>query len=214
MNDIRELRRLASPAPRPQSLFFAGDTLWLGSRGTQRLYELDAASLQVRSEWPAIGTPWGIASLGKELRTVCSDGDDMEGARVILRFVPGEGFDPNFRLPCPEDTGSQLSFDGTTLFLSQWYKQRLVALDAQGQILREHRVPHQITGHVFAMGAFYLATTDDENTNDYWLTRLDPKTGETKDLARIPFGARAMAHDGTHFWTNDREAHEIVCFEV
>ncbi|MBS0658260.1 MAG: hypothetical protein JSR82_08450 [Verrucomicrobia bacterium] len=214
MTSLRELRRLTSPAPLPQSLAFAGDTLWLGSRGTHRIYELDAASLQVRSEWPCLGTPWGLTWLGEELRVVCSDGDDMEGERVLLRFLPGQGFDPNFRFPCPEDAGSQLSFDGQTVFLSQWYKQRLVALDAECRIVRELPVPHQICGQVFAQGAFHLVTTDDEDHGDYWLTRLDPATGRTEDLAVIPFAARALAHDGRHFWTNHRAQHELVCFEI
>ena len=32
------------------------------------------------------------------------------------------------------------------------------------------------------------------------------------DLARIPFAARALAFDGTNFWTNHREQNQIVSF--
>ena len=39
-------------------------------------------------------------------------------------------------------------------------------------------------------------------------------TGEFTDLARIPFAARALAYDGARFWTNHREANEIVAFET
>ena len=34
MNAINELRRLPSPAPRPQPIAFDGDTLWMGSWDT------------------------------------------------------------------------------------------------------------------------------------------------------------------------------------
>lgn len=215
MKAIREIRRLASPVQLPQSLAFGGGRVWLGSRATHRIYELDPADWQtIRSEWPVIGTPWGLAWLGEELRVVCSDGSDQDGARMLLRFRPGQGFDAAFRFPCPDDSGSQLSFDGRAVYLSQWYRQRLVELDAACQVVREFPAPHQICGQTFARGAFHLVTTDDENTDEYWLTRLDPQTGLTEDLARIPFAARALAHDGTHFWTNHRERHEIVCFEL
>jgi hypothetical protein len=32
------------------------------------------------------------------------------------------------------------------------------------------------------------------------------------DVARIPFQARALAWDGTKFWTNHREQNQIVAF--
>ena len=59
-----------------------------------------------------------------------------------------------------------------------------------------------------------MVTTDDEETTDYWLTRLDlrEENPKSEDLARIPFAARALTFDGTHFWTNHREQNEIVCF--
>lgn len=214
MQDIREIHRLKSPVPRPQSLAFAGNTLWMGSRATQKIYEIDRPAWAVRSETQAKGTPWGLVSVGPDLRVVVNDGDEVEGARQILRFVPGQGFDPDFLLTCPDETGSQLSFDGQTLWLSQWYNRRLLAIGAGGKVERELAAPHQICGQTFAQGAFYLVTTEDENTDNYWLTRLDPATGAAEDVARIPFGARALAHDGVNFWTNHREQHEIVCFEV
>ena len=57
-------------------------------------------------------------------------------------------------------------------------------------------------------------TTDNEGTADYWLTRIDARNGSPKiaDLARVPFHGRSLAFDGEHFWTNHREAHEIVSF--
>ena len=53
MQDITELRRLASPAPRPQCLVFDGATLWMGSIETRRIYEIDHAAWKVRRDWDA-----------------------------------------------------------------------------------------------------------------------------------------------------------------
>lgn len=213
MENIRELRRLASPASKPQSLAWDGTTLWMGSRETKRLYAIDPATWKVKWETPASGTPWGLTSVeGGELRVV--SGETAEDNRVIRRCIPGHGFDSVFGLPCPDDSGSHLSFDGHSLWVSQWYPKKLLALGAAGQVERTIQVPHGICGQVFVEGLFYLVTTDAEETNDYWLTRVDPRpaTPRIDDLARIPFAARALAFDGTNFWTNHREQDQIVSF--
>jgi hypothetical protein len=76
-------------------------------------------------------------------------------------------------------------------------------------------IPHGICGQVFVQGRLYLVTTDAEETTDYWLTRVDfdSKTPRVEDIARIPFAARALAFDGTDFWTNHREQNQIVSFK-
>ena len=38
--------------------------------------------------------------------------------------------------------------------------------------------------------------------------------GAYEELARVPFAARALAYDGSRFWTNHREANQIVAFEA
>lgn len=210
MNDIVELLRLPSPAPRPQALACDGGTLWMGSLETQRLYAIDTEHWTVREEVRAPGKPYGIAVVGDELRVLCGlpESDD----RYIYRFVPGHGFKERFA--CPEDTGSQLGYDGEFLYMSQWYNRRILELDAQGNVLREIPLEHQICGQVVVGGLFYAVTVEDETTTDYWLTRVDARgeTVQSTDLARIPFAARALAFDGERFWTNHREAHQIVAF--
>jgi hypothetical protein len=64
------------------------------------------------------------------------------------------------------------------------------------------------------IASFYLATTDHEDSTEYWLTRIDPRpdTPIAKDLARIPFAARGLAFDGRDFWTNHREQNQTVAF--
>jgi hypothetical protein len=212
MNTIEEIQRLASPVPKPQSLAWDGKTLWMGSRQTCHNYAIDPASWSVLSETPAPGTPWGMTVVKGELRVLC--GEPPDDNRIVRRWVPGTGFDPAFRLPCPDDTGSQLGFDGQRLHVSQWYRQRVLALGSNGEVERIIPVSHQICGQVIVGHWLYLITTDDEETTDYWLSRLDLREAQpdTEDVARVPFAARALTHDGTHFWTNHRERNQIVCF--
>ena len=211
MKDIQEIQRLASPAPKPQSLAWDGATLWMGSRESKRIYAIDPTTWTVDWETAALGTPYGLAAVGRELRVLCGEKDDD---RIIRRLLPRESFDPAFKLPCPDDTGSQLSFDGQRLFVSQWYPKKLIELADDGKVGRVINVPHEICGQVFVDGCFYLVTTDYEKTNDYWLTRVDPRSAVPKmdDIARIPFAARALTFDGRNFWTNHREQNEIVSF--
>ncbi|MBI2815171.1 MAG: hypothetical protein HYX71_12910 [Opitutae bacterium] len=212
MKDVQELQRRASPAPKPQSLAWDGATLWMGSIGTQRLYALNPATWTVGWETAAPGNPWGMASVGTELRVICGETD--EDNRVIRRCVPGQGFDPGFRIPCPDLTGAQLGWDGQRLTVSQWYPKKLLTLGAGGKVERVIQVPHGICGQVVVDGCFYLVTTDAEETAEYWLTRVDPRpaTPRIDDLARIPFQARALAFDGKNFWTNHRAQNQIVSF--
>lgn len=212
MNDIKELKRLASPAPKPQSLAWDGTTLWMGSRETKQIHAINPSTWKVEWQTAAPGTPWGMTVVGNELRVLC--GETADDNRIIRRCVPREGFDAKFALPCPNDTGSHLSFDGQRLFVSQWYPKKLLELGADGKVGRVINVPHEVVGQVYADGCFYLVTTDDEKTNDYWLTRVDPRPATPKidDLARIPFAARAITFDGKNFWTNHREQNQMVSF--
>lgn len=212
MKNIVELQRLASPAPKPQSLAWDGPTLWMGSRQTRQIYEIDGASWTVRQQTDAPGTPYGITIVKGELRVLC--GETAEDNRIVRRFIPGRGFDPDFALPCPDDTGSQLSYDGRRLHITQWYAKKLLTVSEAGLVERTILAPHGICGQVYVDGCFYLVTTDDEDTTDYWLTRVDPRSSTpiVEDLIRIPFAARALAWDGSKFWTNHREQNQIVSF--
>lgn len=213
MNDIQELKRLTSPAPKPQSLAWDGATLWMGSRETKRLYAINPATWTVSWEREAPGVPYGLTFVGPELRVLC--GETADDNRIIRRCVPGQGFDPDFKIPCPDDSGAQLGWDGRRLHVSQWYAKKILSLGADGKVERVIVAPHGICGQVFVDGFIYLVTTDAEATTDYWLTRVDPRpaTPQIDDLVRIPFAARALAFDGKNFWTNHREQNQIVSFK-
>ena len=212
MNTIQELQRLASPAAKPQSLAWDGATLWMGSRETKCIYAINPTTWTVGWKTSAPGTPYGMTVVGAELRVLC--GETADDNRIIRRCIPGQGFDGKFGIPCPDDTGSQLGYDGQRLHVSQWYPKKVLALGSAGKVEQVIHVPHGICGQVFVDGFIFLVTTDAEETNDYWLTRVDlrPATPVTVDLVRIPFAARALAYDGTRFWTNHRELNQIVSF--
>ena len=214
MKQITEIARHASPANLPQALTWDGSSFWMGSLDTQRVYEIDPERWEVKSETRAPGNPFSIVAFGDELRVLCGESD--EDNRYIRRFAPGEGFDADFKIQCPEDTGSQLSYDGKALRVSQWYNQLVLTLDDAGQVTRSFKSPHEICGQVMVGDTLYLLSTKDESTDDYWITKVDINSAEptATDVAKIPFKARSLAHDGRYFWTNHREIHETVCFSI
>ncbi|MCP5559537.1 MAG: hypothetical protein H7A55_17470 [Verrucomicrobiaceae bacterium] len=212
MTTIREIRRLTAPFQRPQGLVWANDTLWMTSLATSQVGAVNPQDWTLGWTTEAPGKPYGLAYVANELRVIC--GETAEDNRFIRRCVPHEGFDPDFGLPCPDDTGSQLGYDGESLYVSQWYRQRVLRISATGEVLDTYHSPHQICGQVIVGDFIYLMGTDDESTTDFLLTRIHRVTKEAQDIAQVPFQARALAHDGTDFWTNHREAHQTVCFAV
>lgn len=212
MNPIRELKRLASPVAKPQALAWDGATLWLSSRDEKTIHGLDPVRWVSTWSVAAPGTPWGMTAVNGSLAVLC--GETEADTRIIRRCVPGRGFVPDYGLPCPEDLGSHLSYDGQSLILSQWYPKKLLFLDPLGQPTRVLLSPRGICGHCRAKDVFYLVTTDAEETNEYYLTRIDPRPAVpvVTDVATIPFPARALAFDGNNFWTNHRAADQTVCF--
>jgi hypothetical protein len=178
------------------------------------MYEIDATHWTVRSETPAPGKPWGTTVAGDELFVICGEGDD--DTRVVRKFIPGHGFKTQGSFPCPDDTGSHLSYDGDRLYVSQWYNKRILSLDELGRVGSVVEAPRGIAGHCVHEGLFYVLGTDDEDSDQYFLTRIDARNGSPKvdDLAHVPFQGRGLAFDGQRFWSNHREKNEIVAFTV
>ena len=143
-------------------------------------------------------------------------GEGPEDDRYLRRYLPGKGFSETERIPCPEFTGSYLSYDGEHLYLSQWYKHRILKLDPRGNILREIAIHAEICGHVFVDGLIYVLRGTEQGNEDWRIARLDPRqeTPEIEDLALVPFQCRSLTFDGKHFWSNHRAANEIVSFAM
>ena len=209
---IKELLRLPSPAPLPLGLAADGGTLWMASRETHRVYGIDMTKWTVFEESPAPGGPFGMTMVGDELRVVIGLGE-KDHDRYIYRFVPGHGFKGD-RIECPDLTGAHVAFDGDTLFLSQASYCKILALDGQGNIVREIPLERAPLGMTIANGFFYLITGDKEFENlEFWKIDAHTETPAITVLASIPFDARGLAYDGSRFWTSHRDNNEIVAFE-
>jgi hypothetical protein len=213
---VREQQRHASPAITPQALAWDSNTnlLWMGSRDLRRIYQIDAEKWRVVQEIESPGIPWAAVATNGALRFTI--GEEPDDDRYIRRFIPNTGAWEANRIACPELTGSYLSYDGAHLYLSQWYKHRILKLDAAGNILREIGIRAEICGHTFADGTIYVLRGKEQPNEDWRIARLDlrKESPEIEDIAIVPFACRSLAFDGEFFWTNHRVAGEIVSFSL
>jgi len=211
---INEMERRVSPAPTPQALAWHNGELWFGSRDLVRIYRMDAKSWKVLDDVEAPGIPWASVSVGEVIWFTLGEGADDD--RYLRCYVPGKGFADEPRIPCPDFTGSYLSYDGSNLYLSQWYNHRILKLDSEWNIVREIAIGAEISGHVFVDGLLYVLCGTEQNGGDWRLARLDPREEKPtiRELARVPFQCRSLTYDGQQLWTNYREAGQIVCLAM
>ncbi|HSH38551.1 MAG TPA: hypothetical protein VK993_07175 [Chthoniobacterales bacterium] len=209
---VTELRRLPSPAATPQALAWHGGALWMGSRDLRCVYGINVETWSVFEENEAPGVPWAAVSLGDRLRFTIGEGPEDD--RHLRSYVPGVGFADDDRVECPDLTGSYLSYDGSHVYLSQWYRHRILKLDSDGEILRAIDVGEEICGHVFVDGLIYILRGTEQGNEEWRLARLDPhdEPPQIEDVASVPFQCRSLAFDGARFWSSHRAADEIVCF--
>ncbi|MGI9114231.1 MAG: hypothetical protein ACR2FX_04205 [Chthoniobacterales bacterium] len=209
---VREQRRLHSPGPAPQALAWHGGNVWLGSRDLRQVYQLEPQSWNVLQQIDAPGIPWAAVSTGGTLQLTIGEGANDD--RYVYRYSGDGTFQKLFA--CPEFTGSYLSYDGSNLYLSQWYKQRILKLDQSGDIIAVIDVGAEISGHTFTEGAIYVLRGTEENGESWTIARLDPREERpcVTDLATVPFACRSLAFDGTNFWSNHRAAGEVVAFSL
>jgi hypothetical protein len=207
---IIEGGRFPSPAPAPQALAWDGNRLWMGSRDLRRIYLIDPKTWEVIDEKEPPGIPWAAVATNGTLRFTIGEGPNDD--RYIRRFVPDVGFSEADKIACPEFTGSYLSYDGENLYLSQWYKHRILKLDANGNIVRVIDVDAEVSGHAFVDGMVYVLRGTEQNGESWTIARLNPREEkpEVKDIAIMPFACRSLTFDGTNFWSNHRAANEIV----
>jgi hypothetical protein len=212
MQNVKERERHTSPGPRPQPLAFHGKTLWVGCWDSSHLYAIDTATWSITDEVAAPGKPFGMTAFDGDLRVVLADeGDD----RYFYRFTPGRGFDMESKAACPDLTGSHVASNGSTLYLLQMGNRRILALDASGSVTREIALPTRCAGIGFGANAFYMISADEE-FEQLHLATLDLQASGTDivPVASMPPEARALAFDGTAWWTSHREENEIVSFAI
>jgi hypothetical protein len=185
----------------------------MGSRDLRRIYAIDPKKGTVVEEREAPGIPWAAVSTNGTLRFTIGEGPDDD--RYIRTYDSASGFGED-RIACPEFTGSYLSFDGDNLYLSQWYKHRILKLGASGNILRIIEVGAEICGHAFVDGSIYVLRGKEQPNEDWRIARLDPRqdTPEVEDIAVVPFASRSLTFDGEHFWSNYRAKDMIISFAL
>jgi hypothetical protein len=211
---IIEVGRFPSPAPTPQALASDGGKLWMGSRDLRRIYAIDPKKWEVLDEKEPPGIPWAAVATNGTLRFTIGEGPDDD--RYIRRFAPEIGFSEQDKIVCPEFTGSYLSYDGESLYLSQWYKHRILELDGNGNIIRVIDVGAEVSGHSFVDGMIYVLRGTEQNGESWTIARLDPQEEKpkVKDIAVVPFACRSLTFDGERFWSNYRVKDTIISFVV
>jgi len=209
---IIEKSRFPSPAPTPQALAWDGNkkVFWMGSRDLRRIYAIDPEKWTVLEEREAPGIPWAAVATNGSLCFTIGEGTDDD--RYAYRYTTEAGFSKMFA--CPEFTGSYLSFDGRNLYLSQWYKHRILKFDANGNVVREIDVGAEICGHAFVDGSMYVLRGQEQPDERWRIARLDPQeeTPEVNDIAVVPFACRSLTFDGELFWSNYRAKDTIISF--
>jgi hypothetical protein len=211
---VMEKRRLRSPATTPQALAWDGqnNALWMGSRDLRHIYAIDPQNGTVLKQQEAPGIPWAAVALNGELRFTI--GEDPDDDRYIYRYTAENGFSKMFA--CPDFTGSYLSFDGEHLYMSQWYKKRVLKFDHQGKVVREIDVGAEICGHSFAHGTLYVVCGQEQPDENWRIVRvnLQEKTPIVEDIAIVPFASRSLTFDGELFWSNHRAKDMIISFAL
>lgn len=207
---ITEIDRKQATCKEPHAIATDGKTLWVSSRKTWLVDVIDRAQWRKTGELAPPAMAWGMTFADGDVVMTCGDFDTED--RRIVRFH--DGMHKGMPIVCPDGTGSHLAFDGKHILLGQWYLQKVNVLDEDGNVTRTYGSPHQVCGIVVKGGQIFALGTDDENTDDYFITSIDMATGEARDLASVPFKARSLAWDGEAFWTNHREADQTVRFSL
>jgi hypothetical protein len=218
MDTVLKTQHHSSPAVTPQAVAWDGNHLWVSSRDLGTLYKIDIAKWKIVEEIDPPGTVWAAVSSsnGNMYFTI---GKGLNDDRYIYRYSADTGFTEVFG--CPDFTGSFLSFDGKHLYMSQWYKERILKFDDDGNILRNIDVGAEICGHTFANNTMFVLrgheNKDQPAKSEEWvIAKVDPQKEppHVDDIAAVPFAARSLTFDGDLFWSSYREKDTIISFAV
>ena len=208
---VVESERRPSPVVTPQALASDGTHFWLSSRDLGTLHRIDREGWTPLEELDPPGVVWAAVKTNDSWRFTIGKG--LNDDRYVYSYAADEGFRKLFA--CPEFAGSYLSFDGKHLYLSQWYKGRILKLSPDGECLRVIEVGEEICGHTFVDDQLYVLHGREDG--EAWrIAVVDPReeTPQVKDLAALTFAARSLAYDGRQFLSNHRAGNETVVFTL
>ena len=240
---IKERKRFRSPTVTPQALAWDGKRLWMSSRDLGFLYKVRpepasdtarADKMEIHEEIDPPGIVWAAVATNGAMHVTIGKG--LNDDRYVYRCDGNGRFEKLFA--CPDLTGSYLSYDGENLYLSQWYEQRILKLDAHGNTVQKIDIGAEICGQTFVDDSLYvLRGTENvprpayasgppvaekfkngakQGDEQWWIARLNPrdKKPEVVDIAKVPFACRSLTFDGKNFWSNYRAANETICFSL
>lgn len=210
---IRESRRHRTILPEPQGLALLGSQLLVSFRSNAQIHTLELATSRCRV-WASIpGTAWGLAASHSRAFAVCPFGPDEDRHVFEFDFDGRQCRDP---IRCPNGTGSYITHDGSDLYLSQWYEQRVFRMTRHGVFEPLFNAERGICGIAAVDGSLTLLTTADEHSNEYFLERYDLAdiAAGGSVVATLSFRARSLLWTGSEFLTNHRESGEIVAFAL
>lgn len=212
LSSVSEESRQPSPTTTPQALAWDEKQFWLSSRDLGMLYKVDRETWKAVEEIDPPGVVWAAVLADDGWRFTIGKG--LNDDRYVYSYTPERGFTNLFA--CPDFAGSYLSFDGSSLYLSQWYKGQIHRVDASGKISHTIEVGAEICGHTFVDGMLYVLRGTEQNGESWTIARLDPREElpVVSDVAVVPFACRSLAFDGEKFWSNHRAADEVVSFSL
>lgn len=211
MTESQQMERRPAPCVTPQALAWDGHQFWLSSRDLKQLYRLRKGSWEVEEEIDPPGGVWAAVAVGDALYLTIGVGDEDD--RYVYRYRRDEGFTRLFA--CPGFEGSYLSYDGQHLYLSQWYKGRILMLGEAGELLNEIAVGAEICGHTIIDRTLFVLRGTESNGESWRIAELSlGGRSAVRDIAAVPFAARSLVWVNGRFWSNHRAQNEIVSFAV
>jgi hypothetical protein len=196
---------LPKPAPNIVGLAWDGASLWAGDYDSSTLFRL-AENGTAAARFAAPGRMVGMTFVGDDLVAVISD--PASDNRSIHRFhTASERWDSSV-LRCPDDTGSQLSWDGERLWLSQRANKRVLRLAADGTIEHTIDVPAEITGIHWSGPSLWANLRFEKGASD--IVRFAREGAEAERLGHYPSSYVSLAYDGAGFWMSDLRGPTIV----
>jgi hypothetical protein len=188
----------SKPSASTVGLAWDGAHLWAGDYDSQSLYLLEDDGSK-NEAFAAPGRLVGLAFTDVLLAAVVSH---PESDHRTIRF-----FDPATRLwldrsvRCPDDTGSQLAWDGGHLWLTQRYNKLLLQLHDDGTVKHSIDVPYEVTGLNWIGATAWMNLRVEKGFSD--VAKRGPGAAQPVMVERFPGSLASLAYDGECFWTVD-----------
>src|SRR5438445_13225723 len=151
------------PSASTIGLAWDGSHMWAGDYEARSIFELDEAGAIVKT-YAAPGKPVGFAFAEGRLAAVI--GHPETDNRTIRFFDPSSHAWLDRVLRCPDDTGSQLAWDGGHLWLSERHNKLLLQLHADGTVKHSIDVPHEVTGFAWLGATVWLDLRVDKGVSE------------------------------------------------